>query len=135
VAILTFCEQTIMTKNQIKKALEDTLFKKGVMAQELYEYELEDMQADLTKMLHEDNEDYIFALTVHKNDVTLNLDTAMILISKSGETYINEIAREQLKILWEKMYTVNMRELLPDFIQQLYADEIPINGIKTVDPA
>jgi hypothetical protein len=121
-----------MTKNQIKNALENTLFKDGKMETGLYEYELEDMLEDLKATLLEDNDDYIFALTVHSNDVTLEQDTALVLIEKSGEVYVNEAARDKLKVLWERGYAANMRSILPDVIQQLHNGEIPINGIKTV---
>jgi biopolymer transport protein ExbD len=121
-----------MTKNQIKKALEDALFKDGNMEADLYEYELEEMQEDLKASLQEDNDDYIFALTVHTNDVTQKQDTALVLIEKSGEVYINEAAREKLKAIWERGYAANLRSVLADFIQQLHNGEIPINGIKTV---
>lgn len=121
-----------MTKNQIKKALEDALFKDGKMEANLYEYELEEMLEDLKASMFEDNDDYIFALTVHTNDVTLKQDTALVLIEKSGEVHINEAARAKLKTIWEKGYAANLRSILPDFIQQLHNGEIPINGIKTL---
>lgn len=121
-----------MTKNQIKKALEDALFKDGKMEAGLYQYELEEIVEDLKVTLLEDNDDYIFALTVHTNDVTQQQDTALVLIEKSGEVHINEAGREKLKAIWEGGYTAKMRSILPDFLQQLYNGEIPINGIKTV---
>lgn len=121
-----------MTKNQIKKALEEALFKDGKMETGLYEYELEEIIDDLKASLLEDNDDYIFALTVHTNDVTLQQDTALVLIEKAGAEHINEAARDKLKEIWERAYTPNMRILLPDFVQQLHNGEIPINGVKIV---
>lgn len=121
-----------MTKNQIKKALEDALFKDGVMEMGLYEYELEDMQEDLKATLLEDGDDYIFAITVHTNDETQKQDCAMVLIEKTGEVFINEAARDKLKEIWERGYAANLRSVLPDFIAQLHNSEIPINGIKAV---
>jgi hypothetical protein len=121
-----------MTKNQIKKALEDALFKEGVMEMGLYEYELEDMQEDLKATLLEDGDDYIFAITVHTNDETQKQDSAMVLIEKTGEVFINEAARDKLKEIWERGYAANLHSVLPDFITQLHNSEIPINGIKAV---
>jgi hypothetical protein len=121
-----------MTKRDIKKALENTLLNNEKMAIELYEYELEEMLDDLKESLFEDKDDSIFALTVHKNDETLKHDTALVLIEQSGEVHINEAAKNRLKVIWLGSYAVNMRKLLPDFVEQLNAGEIPINGIKTI---
>lgn len=122
-----------MTKNDIKKALENTLLNNEKMAEGLYEYELEELLDELKASMLEDDDDSIFALTVHKNDETLKYDTAMVLIEKSGEVHINEAAKAKLKEIWIGSYGVNMRKLLPEFIEQLNEGEIPINGIKTVD--
>lgn len=121
-----------MTKRDIKKALENTLLNNEKMAIELYEYELEELLDELKASMLEDDDDSIFAVTVHKNDQTLKFDTAMVLIEKSGEVHINEVAKDRLKAIWIGSYAVNMRKLLPEFIEQLNAGEIPINGIKTV---
>ncbi|MFI3187319.1 MAG: hypothetical protein QX198_15185 [Methylococcaceae bacterium] len=121
-----------MTKRDLQKALENTLLNNEKMAAQLYEYELEDMLDELKASLLEDGDDSIFALTVHKNDETLKLDTAMVLIEKSGDVHVNEAAKAKLKEIWIGSYAVNMRKLLPDFVQQLSDGEIPINGIKTL---
>lgn len=121
-----------MTKKDIQKALENTLLNNEKMAIELYQYELEEMLDDLKESILEDNDDSIFAITVHKNDETLKHDTALVLIEKSGEVHINEAAKNRLKVIWLGSYAVNIRKLLPEFVQQLNDGEIPINGIKTV---
>lgn len=121
-----------MTKRDIQKALENTLLNNDKMAAELYQYQLEEMLDELKASLLEDGDDSIFALTVHKNDETLKLDTAMVLIEKSGEVHINEVAKAMLKEIWKGQYAVNIRRLLPEFAQQLHDDEIPINGIKMI---
>ncbi|MEQ1635829.1 MAG: hypothetical protein ABL903_03995 [Methylococcales bacterium] len=121
-----------MTKREIQKALENTLLNNEKMAAQLYEYELEAMLDELKAMMLEDGDDSIFAITVHKNDLTLKQDTAMVLIEKSGEVHVNEAAKAKLKEIWIGSYAVNMRKLLPEFAEQLRDGEIPINGIKTI---
>jgi len=56
----------------------------------------------------------------------------MVLIEKAGHVYINEQAREKLQALWPRIYTRNMRHLIPVFARQLHHGELPINGVKTV---
>lgn len=131
-SLVTLLQARIMTKRDIKKALENTLLNNEKMALGLYEYELEEILDDLKASMLEDDDDLIFAVTVHKNDQTLKQDTAMVLIEKPGEVHINEAAKDKLKAIWIGSYVANMRKLLPEFIEQLNEGEIPINGIKTI---
>jgi len=52
-----------MTENKIKKLLEKTLLRDGVMHYSLYEYELEESLEEFKSSLEEDQDDYIFAVT------------------------------------------------------------------------
>jgi hypothetical protein len=109
----------------IKKRLENVLIHNGKMEYGLYEYELEALLDELKLSLIKDRDEFIFAVTENNNDV------AMVLIEKSGEIYINELAREKLKDLWHGAYLENMKKLIPTFAKQLKNAEIPINGVQS----
>ncbi len=116
----------------IKKALENALLHDGSMEQLLYEYEFEDILPELVETLTADKDDYLYAITTHKNDITGIEDTAMVLIEASGETYINELARDKLKEIWDGAYVKNIKQLIPDYAKQLYEGDLPMNGLKAV---
>lgn len=115
-----------MAKRNIKKLLEQSLLRDGEMREELYEYELEEMLDELMFSMAQDEDDYIFAVTENHGDV------AMVLIEKSAQVHINEVARDRLKALWSAAYESNMKMLIPAFAAQLSSGEIPVNGVKTV---
>jgi hypothetical protein len=121
-----------ITVRELKKVLENALLNDGPMEQLLFEYEFEDMMGELLETLITDKDDYLFALTTHKNDVTGHEDTAILLLEPNGEVHVNEVARDKLKEIWEGSYVKNMKQLIPDFAKQLHAGDIPINGIKAV---
>jgi hypothetical protein len=114
-----------MTVKKIEKLLKQALLKDGAMAYALYEHELAEIVDELKSSMARDKDDYIFTVTENRGHV------AMLLIEKSGEVYINEKARERLKTLWPLAYESNMQMFIPDFAQQLYEGEFPINGVKT----
>ncbi len=116
----------------IKKALENTLLNDGPMEQLLYEYEFEEILPELVETLSEDKDDYLYAITTHKNDITGTEDTAMVLITATGETHINELARDKLKEIWDGAYIRNMKQLIPDYAKQLHEGDLPMNGLKIV---
>ena len=116
----------------IKKALENALLHDGSMEQLLYEYEFEDILSELVETLTADKDDYLYAITTHKNDITGIEDTAMVLIEASGETYINELARDKLKEIWDGAYVKNIKQLIPDYAKQLHEGDLPMNGLKAV---
>jgi hypothetical protein len=117
---------------EIKKALENALLNDGVMEQLLYEYEFEEIIPELIETLTADKDDYLYAITTHKNDITGQEDTAMVLIEATGETHINELARAKLQEIWAGAYIRNMKQLIPDYAKQLYAGDLPMNGLKTI---
>ncbi|MDD1626449.1 MAG: hypothetical protein LUQ26_03105 [Methylococcaceae bacterium] len=123
------------TAKDLKIVLKNALLNDGKMEYELYEYEFEELLDELLASLIEDKDDFLFAITTHKNDITGKEDTAMVLIDASGKAHINELARDKLKEVWEGDYERKMTKLIPDFAKQLYKGDIPINGIKTVVPA
>jgi hypothetical protein len=123
------------TAKDLKIVLKNALLNDGKMEYELYEYEFEELLDELLASLIEDKDDFLFAITTHKNDITGKEDTAMVLIDASGKAHINELARDKLKEVWEGDYERRMTKLIPDFAKQLYKGDIPINGIKTVVPA
>ncbi len=123
------------TAKDLKIVLENALLYDGKMEYELYEYEFEDLLDELLATLIKDKEDFLFAITTHKNDITGKEDTAMVLIDASGKAHVNELARDKLKEVWEDDYQRRMTKLIPDFSKQLYKGDIPITGIKVVLPA
>ena len=118
-----------MTAKHIERLLEQALLHDGAMHYGLYEYELAELLDELTASLVEDQDDYIFAVTENSGHV------AMVLLEKSGQVYINEEAREQLRVLWPVMYESTMQQLIPALAQQLHAGELPINGVKMIGPS
>jgi len=118
------------TVNGLKTVLENALINDGKMEYDLYEYEFEELLDEFKESVIEDKDDFLFAITTHKNDVTGHEDTAMVLIEQSGTVHINELARDKLKEEWKGGYEGNMKKLIPDFAKQLYEGEIPINGVK-----
>ena len=119
------------TVKDLKKVLENALLKDGKMEYDLYEYEFVELLDEFKESVIEDKDDFLFAITTHKNDITGNEDTAMVLIEKSDEVHINELARDKLKAEWKGAYESNMKKFIPDFAKQLYEGDIPINGVKT----
>lgn len=119
------------TVKDIRIVLENALLKDGKMEYALYEYEFEELMEEFKVTVIEDQDDYLFAITTHKNDETGKVDTAMVLIEQSGTVHINELARDKLKEVWKGSYESNMKKLIPDFALELHQGGIPINGIKT----
>ncbi len=117
---------------EIKKALENALLNDGTMEQLLYEYEFEEILPELVETLMADKDDYLYAITTHKNDVTGNEDAAMVLIAASGESYINELAREKLKEIWDGAYVKNIKQLIPGYAKQLHEGDLPMNGLRSL---
>lgn len=115
-----------MTVKKIEQLLKQVLLQEGEMEYALYKHELAEVLDNLKLSMERDKDDYIFTVTENRGHV------AMMLVEKSGEVYVNEQARERLKSLWTAAYESNMQKLIPAFAQQLYTDELPINGVKTV---
>ena len=113
-----------MSAKKIANLLKRALLRDGEMVYALYEHELEEVLDDLEFSMIRDKDDYIFTVTENNGHV------AMVLVEKSGKVFINEQARERLKVLWPAAYKSNMRKLIPIFAQQLDKGELPINGVK-----
>ncbi len=114
----------VMTIKKMETLLINALLADGEMAYALYEHELEELVVELRSSMENDKDDYIFTITENRGDV------AMLLIEKSGDVYINEEAREKLKVLWAVSYKVNLKKFIPTFARQLQKNELPINGVK-----
>ena len=119
------------TAKDLKIVLKNALLNDGKMEIDLYEYEFEELLDELKESVIQDKDDFLFAITTHKNDITGIEDTAMVLIEQSGEVHINELARDKLKEEWKGAYERNIKKLIPDFAKQLHEGDIPINGVKT----
>ena len=115
-----------MTAKKIETLLSQVLINDKDMAHKLYEYELEELLNEWKLSMVKDNDAYFFAVTENSGDV------AMVLIEKSGQVHVNELARAKLKALWLGAYESNMKKLIPLFSKQLAKGEIPVNGIKMV---
>jgi hypothetical protein len=115
-----------MTMKATRAALDRALLRDGEMKIALYQYELEELIDELITSMQQDNDQFIFAVTEHTNDV------AMALIEPSGQIYVNEEARARLQQIWPVTYKSNMKKLIPLFTRQLSRNEIPINGVKMI---
>ena len=113
-----------MSIKTIEKNLEEALINDGEMRRELYEWEVEEHLDYFKESMRKDNDEFLFVVTEHTNDV------AMLLIEKTGEVHINEAAREKLKELWGDAYLGNMRMLIPEFAKQLHQGDLAVNGMK-----
>jgi hypothetical protein len=119
------------TVKELRTVLENALLNDGKMEYGLFEYEFEELLDEFKESVIQDKDDFLFAITTHKNDVTGKEDAAMVLIEKSGEVHINELARDKLKEEWEGAYERNIKKLIPSFAKQLHQGDIPVNGVKT----
>jgi hypothetical protein len=79
---------------KIETILSQVLLRDYEMSDALYEHELLEVLEALTGSMKTDKDNYIFTLTENQDDV------AMLLIEKSGKIYIDEKARERLKVPW-----------------------------------
>jgi hypothetical protein len=111
-------------KKKMESALRKALLKDGEMVYELYEWEMEEYLEYWRKGMHEDKDEFVFVLDERKGAV------AMVLITKNDELFINEEARDKLKVLWEGAYISNIEKLMPLFVDQLSKDILPVNGLK-----
>jgi hypothetical protein len=91
-------------------------------------YELEEVIGHLRESMAADGDDMIFSITENIGEV------AMVLIEKAGKIHVNEEARTHLQEVWKLAYEYNLKLLIPDFAQQLSRNELPINGVRVVDP-
>jgi hypothetical protein len=112
---------------KIKNSLLKAMLLDGEMQHGLYEFELMEHIAYWKEGLERDKEDFIFVLTVN------NWDVAMLLITKKDELYINEKAREQLKLFWKKNYKTNIEMLMPSMVIDLSNDCFSLTGVKFSD--
>jgi len=92
----------------------------------LYEHELVEHLDYWYKGLVTDRNEFVFAVTENSGD------TAMVLITKEKDIYVNEVAREKLFRLWGLAYNPNMKRLIPMMAEELANDIIAVNGVKIV---
>lgn len=113
-----------MSKIDYEYQITKTMLEDYPMNMNLYRYELKQFKGDYLKSLLKDKDDFIFAITAHKNDV------AMILIEPPKRIYKNEDAKKRLKRLWKKAYSSNIKKLMPHWVNELENERIPYQGIK-----
>ena len=111
---------------RIEKLLRKALMQDGVMAYALYEHELVEHIDYWYNGLVADRNEFVFAVTENSSD------TAMVLITKEKDIYVNEAAREKLSQLWGQAYRPNMKILIPVMAEELANDIIAVNGVSTV---
>jgi hypothetical protein len=114
--------QQIIRTNLYKALLED-----GWMSYGLYEYEMEEHLDYWKEGLHRDKDEFLFVVNERADHV------AMLLITKEDELFINENAREKLKLLWNKTkgaYKYNIEFLLPFMANQLDNGDLSVHGVK-----
>ena len=111
---------------RIEKLLRKALIQDGAMEYALYEHELLEYIDYWYKGLLADRNEFVFAVTENSGD------TAMVLITKEKDIYVNEAAREQLSRLWGQEYKPNMKRLIPMMAEELANDIIAVNGVTIV---
>jgi hypothetical protein len=116
-----------MSKKRIEKNLIKALLNDGKLAKELFDYELAEHVDEYLLSKKQDKDKYFFAVTEHTNDV------AMLLIDENDIVYVNETAREQLKILWRDAYSENMKNLIPGMAQELDEGFLFSAGVKEIE--
>ncbi len=102
---------------------------KGNMSYGLYEYELKENIDYWEEEMRRDKDEFVFVVTENNGDV------AMLLITKTGELFINEKARDQLQLFWylKGVYKKNIELLLPSMAKQLKNGELSVNGVNTLN--
>ena len=111
---------------RIEKLLRKALVHNGPMAYALYEHELVEHIDYWYNGLIADRNDFVFAVTENSGD------TAMVLITKKKDIYVNEAARDKLLQWWGQAYHPNMKILIPVMAEELAHDIIAVNGVSTV---
>ena len=111
---------------QIQKTLYKALLLNGAMEQALYEFDLKEHLDYWKEGLIKDNEDFVFAITVNKGDV------AMVLIT-TEEHFVNEKARQQLKVFWKASYEKNFERMLPSMAMSLSDGKLSVTGVKVIE--
>ena len=112
---------------RIEKLLRKALIQNGAMVYALYEHELVEHIDYWYDGLVADRNEFVFVVTENSGD------TAMVLISKEKDIYVNEEAREKLLELWGPAYQVNMKVLIPVMAKELADDILAVNGVSIAD--
>jgi len=112
---------------KIQKDLHATLIDNHPMSEELFLDNLSSYKDEFFDSLQEDNEDVIFAVDHHQGSV------AMLLIEKTGASFVNENARDRLRHHWKLNYEDNLKQFIPFMAQQLQAGEFGVLGFNVVD--
>ena len=110
-------------RKRIEKLLRQALLHKGEMALALYEYELVEYIDYWYDGLLADQNEFVFVVTENTGR------TAMLLISKEKELYINEAGREKLAETWGAQYKTNIELLLPMMAEELANDILSVTGV------
>lgn len=113
-------------ETEIENSLSTALLLGGKMQLGLYKFELEEHIEYWKDGLKNDGEDCVFVVTINNGDV------AMLLITNTNELYINEKARDQLKLIWKKQYKTNIELLLPNMVTDLKNDCFALTGVKII---
>ncbi|WP_211293283.1 hypothetical protein [Brunnivagina elsteri] len=115
-------------KTKIEKLLRQALLKNGKMEYALFEFELEKHINYWYQGLKRDGEEFVFVVSENTGDV------AMLLITKEQDIYVNEDAREQLVLLWDKSYPKNMERIIPRMAEELVNGILAVTGVKIASP-
>ncbi len=108
---------------QIEINLHKALLLEGAMEHGLYEFELMEHLDYWKKGLIKDKEDFVFVLTENNGDI------AMVLITHE-ELFINEKARQQLRLHWKGAYEKNFELMLPSMAKGLSDGILSVTGVK-----
>lgn len=115
-------------KKAIQERLQKALIADANMSYALYKHELEEHLAYWKAGMRRDKDEFLFVVTEHSGDV------AMLLLTAKGELFINELAREKLRVLWNNkgVYDSNITKMLPAMAAELAADTLYVTGVRTM---
>jgi hypothetical protein len=114
-------------QKEIEHLLEQALLQEGELSHALYEFELREHLDFWTAGMNRDGEDFVLVVTVNRGDV------AMVIIRKTGELLINAEARTYLRLIWMQNYVSNIRQMVPQFAEDLINGRLAVTGVKFAD--
>lgn len=118
-----------MSKKTIIKNLRRVLLNGEPFEMALFDFELREHIEEYMESKRADNNEFLFAVTEHTNDV------AMMLIDEQDNVHINEDARAMLQSLWPDTYFQNLEKIIPEMATQLHAGYLFMTGVNTMGQA
>ncbi len=114
-------------EEQLRRDLEAALTGDAGFSDALYREVLHGYVRDMKLSLIEDQDDALMCLVSDEGE------TAMFILDKTGNFYVNAPARDKLQEMWKHNYRNNLEKLIPVFIEALKSNQLAVAGIKFVE--